>query len=200
MYSVQLIKFLGSCARAPSDVSSARAGMLHGYGTCTLPSGTTIRSRVPLAISYELGEKLARQGLAIPGFEDVALTQGGARAAERLCTIDAPCDFDVLAFLSSLVLSPAGIALVVLLSYSAGGAAADGQTMASLEQRSQVSRQRRDDQLRAFAERLRPLQSPPFGWRVIDDDGFPTLDAWVFLAIAAMSQGFLAWWLLQLFS
>merc|ERR1712187_490098 len=52
----------------------------------------------------------------------------------------------------------------------------------NLEEQAKRSRQRRNAQLRLFAERLRPLQDNPIlGWRVVDDDGMPTIDAYVFL-------------------
>merc|ERR1719401_436692 len=62
----------------------------------------------------------------------------------------------------------------------------------NLEEQAKRSRQRRNAQLRLFAERLRPLQDNPIlGWRVVDDDGMPTIDAYVFLVIAIAFQAWL---------
>lgn len=64
--------------------------------------------------------------------------------------------------------------------------------MAQLEERAERSRQRRNESVRGFAARLQPLQDT-FGWQLIDGEGMPTADAWVFGFVALISQAWLFW-------
>ena len=69
----------------------------------------------------------------------------------------------------------------------------------AIEEQAARSRERRVKQLRAFGEQLRPLQDSPLGWRLVDEDGLPTGDAFAFLALAVAAQLSFAWLLSQAF-
>ena len=145
-------------------------------------------TRAPVAamISEELARGLVQKGFAIPGMEEAGRQ---VQDTARLCTQEAPCDFDAWQFASSLALSPGGVVLVALFFYNIGTASFDEDALASQAERSQ---RRREAALRQFAARLRPLQDGPLGWRLVDGRGMPTGDAFVFLAVAVASQVWLA--------
>ena len=140
-------------------------------------------------ISDELGARLATHGFAIPGMEDVARdARSAAATSTAVCGADVACiDW------ASIALSPLGIGLLALVFFLAGESAASdtGTDVLNerLEEQARRSRQRRNEQLKAYASRLKPLQNS-LGWQLIDGEGFPTADAWLFLAIALAAQLF----------
>ena len=137
-------------------------------------------------LSSDLASKLVQKGFAVPGMEEL----GREVKADNLarCTQAAPCDFDAASFLGSVLQTAGGAALFVLL-LSQAFAFDEG----ALQEQAARSQQRRERQLRAFAEKLRPLQDSQLGWRLVDEEGMPTADAFSFLAIAVGSQIWLAW-------
>ena len=143
----------------------------------------------PSMISDEMGRKLAQKGFAIPGMEDVGREVKGDMAA-RLCTAQAPCDFDAPGAIVSLLQTVGGAVIFVLFIAQVAGSTIDEE---ALEEQAARSRARREKTLQDFAERLRPLQESPLGWTLVDDKGLPTGDAFVFLAIAIAAQLWLAW-------
>ena len=146
-----------------------------------------------MTIPPDVKVKLAKSGLAIPGMEDVARK---AAATAPSCTPNAPCDMDA-SFISSLALASLGVVAIVLLAGISGAAADEDDFLEALERRAERSRSRRDAQLRGLAKAVKPLQDSPLGWELVDDEGMPTSDAFVFLTLAVASQAWLASWLWQ---
>ena len=94
----------------------------------------------------------------------------------------------------SLALTPGPVLLLLIFAYSIGVQAfsEDGEgssaSAAWLEERAERSRNRRKERLRDLATRIQPLEGW-FGWELVDKkSGNPTVDAYVFLAIAAALQ------------
>lgn len=183
-------------------VAAFACALLAWRGPALAPRGT----RTPpatLAIPPDVKLKLAQGGLAIPGMEDAAREATAERlaasapAAERLCTAAAPCAFDAGAFLSSAATVPLAVVALALIGGLAGATADDDEFLEALEARAERSRRRRELQLRNFAKAVKPLQDSPLGWRLVDAQGMPTPDAYVFLAIAVAAQAWLASWLWQ---
>ena len=56
-----------------------------------------------------------------------------------------------------------------------------------LAKQAERSKARRIERLRDLAKRIQPVQEIT-GWQLISTDGLPTLDAWVFLALAIIAQ------------
>ena len=80
------------------------------------------RAHAPRALDEGAKIRLAQAGFAIPGMESAA--QKGA----KVCTQDAPCDFDAWSFVNSLALSPGGLLLLAFLAYRTGVAAFADET------------------------------------------------------------------------
>ena len=68
-----------------------------------------------------------------------------------------------------------------------------------MERRAEKSRQRRLEQQRSLANQLKPLEGW-FGWTLVDDEGLPTVNAYVFLALAVVVQLWLAFLVQQAFT
>ena len=107
-----------------------------------------------------------------------------------------PCELDIGAAAGSLFQAVIGAVVFVLFLSQVAGSAVDEDALAEQAAR---SRERRNKSLRAFAKRLRPLQESPLGWNLVDGDGMPTGDAFVFLALAIGAQAWLAYILSQSF-
>ena len=121
--------------------------------------------------------------------------------AERSCTKDAPCDFDFGAGLELFGLA-AFTAFLVVVAASAGSATyteaeaqqEEAETAAEdgfLVEQAARSRQRKDDRLRDLAARLQPLVETT-GLPLVDGDGMPTSDAYVFVVVVVAAQFLLA--------
>lgn len=159
-----------------------------------------------MVLSYDEKLQLVRAGLAVPGFAaegreaareiDTKLEASGifevgrsSRPPARTCTREEPCDLqaDVL---RQLLLVPlpfllAGFAYV--LGTQAFGTDDDNGWLERVERQAERSRQRRLARQRDLAARLLPLQRAT-GWSLVTEDGRPTQDAYVFLALAVVMQ------------
>ena len=168
---------------------------------------------IRMRLDYDAKLKLVQAGLAIPGMEAegreasesissrlkaagvVEIGEERSRTpvradAERVCTQEAPCELDG-DLAKRLLLTPGPVVLLLAFAYSVGVAAfetEDEDWYEKLEKRAERSRQRRREQQLDLARRLEPLQQT-FGWSLVrEEDGMPTLDAYVFLTVAVSAQ------------
>ena len=136
----------------------------------------SISSRLKAAGVVEIGEERSRTPVRAD--------------AERVCTQEAPCELDG-DLAKRLLLTPGPVVLLLAFAYSVGVAAfetEDEDWYEKLEKRAERSRQRRREQQLDLARRLEPLQQT-FGWSLVrEEDGMPTLDAYVFLTVAVSAQ------------
>lgn len=166
-----------------------------------------------MRLDYDAKLKLVQAGLAIPGMEAEGreasesissnlkaagvVEIGEERRApvptagsEKVCTKEAPCELDG-DLARRLLLTPGPVVLLAAFAFSIGTAAfetEDEDWYEKLEERAERSRQRRRERQLDLARRLEPLQQT-FGWSLVrEDDGMPTLDAYVFLAVAVSAQ------------
>ena len=161
-------------------------------------------------LTYDEKLQLTRMGLAVPGMSEEGkkskddirqvLTEAGVyqlgekreKRPARKCTREEPCDLDGGGLLRNLALTPGPVLLFVAFAVAVGNQA--GQEVASdeewvkrLERQAERSRARRIARQRNLAEQLEPVQSI-LGLNLVDDDGLPTTDAYVFLAVAVLVQ------------
>ena len=85
---------------------------------------------------------------------------------------------------------PGPIVLLAYFAYVIGQqsfAPEDDDWLERVERQAERSRKRRLERQRDLARRLAPLQNA-MGWTFVTDDGLPTTDAYVFLALAVVVQ------------
>ena len=188
----------------------------------TLPTPFPTR-HAPIAMTLSYEEKLAmvNAGLAVPGMSEEGaeasrkinkkldelgiIEIGKSRpppAEKKACTKDDPCEVDG-ELIKSLIFTPGPVILLVAFAYSVGSQAFadedDEEWIAKLERRAEKSRERRLERQRNLASQLKPVEQW-FGWTLVDDEGLPTTDAYVFLAAAVGAQLSLAFAVQQAFS
>lgn len=166
-----------------------------------------------MAMSYDDKLQLVRMGLAVPGMTeegkqaateiDTRLRETGVYelgaikkappSAPKKCTREDPCDIDG-GLLRSLALTPGPVILLAAFALSVGNQAFASEEMTEtdweerLQRQAERSRKRRLDRQRLFAQQLEPIQAI-LGLNLVSaEDGLPTSDAYVFLAVAVGVQ------------
>ena len=144
-------------------------------------------------ISDETKARLLAGGFAVPGMAD----QAPKLQAARECTAELPCPFDgnvAWELFSKMALTPGPVLLLLVFAYSVGVqafGAEDGSNPDEdswLVKQAERSRARRQERLRDLSARIKPVQDW-FGWNLVDEkSGNPTVDAYVFLALAVAVQ------------
>lgn len=165
----------------------------------------------------ETRSRLLQAGFAVPGGMSDQVPKLTEQARQCTAEDPCPFDADVAwGLFQSMALTPGPVILLLLVAYSVGVQAFSEETEESDEQaersrkhrqeqledlsddtaesgvwlaeQAERSRKRRQERLRDLSERIQPLEGW-FGWELVDKkSGNPTIDAYVFLAIAAALQ------------
>jgi hypothetical protein len=168
-------------------------------------------------MSDETRSRLLQAGFAVPGGMSDQVPKLTEQAHQCTADDPCPFDADVAwGLFQSMALTPGPVILLLLVAYSVGVQAFSEETEESDEQaersrkrrqeqledlsddtaesgvwlaeQAERSRKRRQERLRDLSERIQPLEGW-FGWELVDKkSGNPTIDAYVFLAIAAALQ------------
>jgi hypothetical protein len=168
-------------------------------------------------MSDETRSRLLQAGFAVPGGMSDQVPKLTEQAHQCTADDPCPFDADVAwGLFQSMALTPGPVILLLLVAYSIGVQAFSEETEESDEQaersrkrrqeqledlsddtaesgvwlaeQAERSRKRRQERLRDLSERIQPLEGW-FGWELVDKkSGNPTIDAYVFLAIAAALQ------------
>ena len=168
-------------------------------------------------MSDETRSRLLQAGFAVPGGMSDQVPKLTEQACQCTAEDPCPFDADVAwGLFQSMALTPGPVILLLLVAYSIGVQAFSEETEESDEQaersrkrrqeqledlsddtaesgvwlaeQAERSRKRRQERLRDLSERIQPLEGW-FGWELVDKkSGNPTIDAYVFLAIAAALQ------------
>jgi hypothetical protein len=168
-------------------------------------------------MSDETRSRLLQAGFAVPGGMLDQVPKLTEQAHQCTADDPCPFDADVAwGLFQSMALTPGPVILLLLVAYSIGVQAFSEETEESDEQaersrkrrqeqledlsddtaesgvwlaeQAERSRKRRQERLRDLSERIQPLEGW-FGWELVDKkSGNPTIDAYVFLAIAAALQ------------
>ena len=168
-------------------------------------------------MSDETRSRLLQAGFAVPGGMSDQVPKLTEQSHQCTADDPCPFDADVAwGLFQSMALTPGPVILLLLVAYSVGVQAFSEETEESDEQaersrkrrqeqledlsddtaesgvwlaeQAERSRKRRQERLRDLSERIQPLEGW-FGWELVDKkSGNPTIDAYVFLAIAAALQ------------